>query len=56
VTLSGERVPGEFIWNVRQLIHCAGLRYHKKSTMSAARSKSPASLSSAKSSRRTANF
>ena len=34
VTLSGETVPGEFIWNVRQLIHRAGPRYHKKSTMS----------------------
>jgi hypothetical protein len=30
VTLSGETVPGEFIWNVRQLIHRAGTCYHKE--------------------------
>ena len=30
MTLSGETVPGEFIWNVRRLIHRAGPCYHKE--------------------------
>jgi hypothetical protein len=30
VTLSGQRLPDAIMWEVRQLLHGAGLRYHKE--------------------------
>jgi hypothetical protein len=52
VTLSGETLSGMFASSSTARARATT----KKSTMSAARSKSPASLSPAESSRRTANF
>lgn len=32
VTISGQRVPASDIWEIRQMIHRVGLRYHKEKT------------------------
>ncbi len=56
VTLSGAALPGEFIWNVRQLIHRSGLRYHKEKHYVDHAAELPAlSYQTAKSSRRIVN-